>query len=1297
MAQADTKLSIIAAIEKFQKGNLTDNSLSLFKMLGYNTERQQPFEKKSYAYFKEFFLDNDTRFNKEKALVPQWDYIDLLFQLSRDEISNQLDLFDTKQVDRTIYESYLFFAIKLSKKQYSRTALSQITREINKVFSMPVMVLFKHGKTLTLSVINRRPHKGDEQKDVLEKVTLIKDISTEKPHRAHIEILFELSLSELKLKHSITNFVALHNAWQKTLDLKELNEKFYQEVSAWYYCALTKIKLPIKPDFYKDDKENVKHFAVRLISRILFCWFLKEMKLIDRDLLEIDFDKAFKLLKNITQRNTFFKQNGYYRSILQNIFFSSLNTPQEERQSFYFAKSLAFDIDKFKKIPFLNGGLFDKLEEDNCNDCIDDDSITIPNELFYSENLEIRVDKHVRKTKGLNKIFEQYKFTVDENTSLEQEVALDPELLGLIFENLLAEIDPNETISTTARRASGSFYTPRNVIEYMVNESLLLHLNNYFAKNNFDATNLKNLIYYERVENDKNEFKHNIIQAVDQLKVLDPACGSGAFPMGMLHKLVRILKVVDPDNNLWIDAQLNRLQIELREQAKKDLHRHELNYARKIGIIRNSIYSIDIKPMAVMISKLRFFISLLIEQDINLSDAEHNYHISPLPNLETKIICANTLKDASPQMELFGQLAIEKLIPAKEKYYQNSNLSNKAKDELLDKIIDTLHQAYPDFAKKVTGKKIADSKSEEIRNKKYLMEWFKHANISAPFFNLDIFFPELKGAGFNIVIGNPPYGGDKISDDIKNTLSLGSKDPYGAFIARFLASGSKSTPLKSGGILAYIVSDTFMTIKSHFKLRKQIMDNYIYKMIRVHPDTFKATVNTAIILCERNVFPEGERLEKTKKNYNDNHQCLMADLTTVSIHDNHDRFLELLYQTTDAEIIEDIEKEGDKLPVLKMQRSNWASESSEEYAIYTYRQNLIETNSNLPFFVASPKLFSFMNDKTSKKKDMQIGDKQVRARLIEVNGKEIPVIKLSEIADVKAGLQTGDNYAYLFKKPYARGSYRSIDAYKEYLLTDDDLNKIRNNDDLRLSVIDKGISKNNSKSTRYFDGRYIVPYDKGGASDAGEGWLPNYYVPTDYFIDWSEWAINRMKSYTIAQRIRDRKENKKITPHSKTTLCAVIRNPEKYFTVSISYSRTGDYSPTFRYGSKTPFDSKSNAVFISEQFIGLLNSTLFRFLFKVYQIHTVQSEGDTLLESPLVTTKIKDTNYVRKLVEKQKQNPRYNYASNEQVEIDRLVYVAYELNEDDIKEVENWYARRYPKLAKAQRENLRKVETEAKK
>ena len=145
MAKTDTeiKFSIEHAIKAFRSGSLTENSLNLFQELGYITERQQPLDEKTFACFKEYYLQVEKGFNEIKAKVNDWKQIDLLFQLSVDEMRSQRILFDTRQVDRKIMESYLFFVIELKGQEYSRTALSQITREINKVFDMPVMLLFK--------------------------------------------------------------------------------------------------------------------------------------------------------------------------------------------------------------------------------------------------------------------------------------------------------------------------------------------------------------------------------------------------------------------------------------------------------------------------------------------------------------------------------------------------------------------------------------------------------------------------------------------------------------------------------------------------------------------------------------------------------------------------------------------------------------------------------------------------------------------------------------------------------------------------------------------------------------------------------------------------------------------------------------------------------------------------------------------------------------------------------------------------------------------------------------------------
>src|SRR3990170_1871550 len=282
MTAAELKRKIDQSIQAFSEGNLTANALQLFQTLGYNTERQAPLDKPTFAEFKESYIQPSPPFNEKKALVTEWKYVDLLFQLSKEEVLKQTSLFTTKLVDRTAIEAYLFFTIELTNElsgdHYSRTELAQITREVNRLFAMPVMILFKYGNALTLSIINRRLHKRDDSRDVLEKVTLIKDIQIQNPHRAHIEILFDLSFDELKDKYGFTNFVELHNAWQKTLDTKELNKRFFQELADWYFYAQGYVQFP--NDEKIEEKRNAQINLIRLITRLIFVWFLKEKNLI---------------------------------------------------------------------------------------------------------------------------------------------------------------------------------------------------------------------------------------------------------------------------------------------------------------------------------------------------------------------------------------------------------------------------------------------------------------------------------------------------------------------------------------------------------------------------------------------------------------------------------------------------------------------------------------------------------------------------------------------------------------------------------------------------------------------------------------------------------------------------------------------------------------------------------------------------------------------------------------------------------------------------------------------------------
>ena len=1159
------------------------------------------------------------------------------------------------------YKGLMVFAVKLNDSYLPvRGKIAELTRAFNRASkNLPVVLLLKYGGLLSFAASERTKYKQAWRAgEKIGKISLLKDINIESPHTGHLKIL-----DDLKVEPNVTTFDALYKQWQEVFNVQVLNESFYRKIATWYYYATNIIKLPIRPEYYKDDKDNIKNFTVRLICRMIFCWFLKEKGLIDPRLFELyDYaDNPIVLVRK--SKNDFDKENSYYRGILQNVFLSCLNSPMNasKRMAEYLGKKYLpedFDFNIFDGIPFLNGGLFDRLEEDNYNETIEDGPLYIPNELFYGKELPVGSGKKTLKTEGLNRILASYVFTVHESTPFEEEVALDPELLGLVFENLLAEIDPDEAVAKTARKESGSFYTPRKVIDYIVNESLILYLSNYFKQKGSQdhIKKLDGLIYFDRLDNDDKAFKELVVDALDSIKMLDPACGSGAFPMGMLHRIVSILKVVDPKNHLWLDKQLSRIEDRFqRDSFAKILKQHLEDYPRKLGIIKNVIYGIDNQPLAVLITKLRFFITLLIEQQIDLKKPEENYHITPLPNIETKIICADSLVDLN--IGLFDEAAFVHLKDAKEKYYR-PNLSRNEKEQIASEISEILATYFPDFSKRVTGKKLSDPKSESIRNKAILKQWFQHANLCAPFFNLDLFFPELVHQPFDIVIGNPPYGGNDISDEVKDRLALGKKDPYGAFIARFLGNGQNKTPLKNSGILSYIVSDTFMTIKTHFPLRRQMMRNYIHKMIRVHPDTFKATVNTTIIVCERNVFPKDTPADKMV--IPEHHHCQMVDMTNISIHDDYERFLEILYKTEGFE-----------------ERENF---SSPEYAIYYYPQDLIRTNSNLPFFVASPKLFALMNDMSAPVEFVDFNGKMVQVRNNSINGDGISLVKLEQIAEAKQGLKTGDNDAYLFQNPDARGTYKNISEYHKFLLTEKDLIKFRNDSNLRMETIDKGISKGNSTSKRYLRGAYIVPLDKGGESDADEGWMPNYYVPTDYFIDWSEWAVRRMKTLTIKER--DGKGENKV--------CSRFQNVDYFFREGITFSPTGIYAPSFRINSCAVFESKGSTIFVNQGImrlnilIGLLASKLIKFLLKNYISHTVEAgEAAILAVNVPLSTNENIGHAVDQIISKQKKDERYDYAANEQLEIDRLVYEAYGLNDKDIAEVENWYARRYPKLVRA--------------
>lgn len=906
MNDTDIKINIEQSIAGFAKNNLFDAAKTLLNSLGYKSDKTLRLSPNNFSGLAQVFDITRSNFKQDKALVSDWKSVEIIFQLGDDDLSSQNALFDTKSVDNKIIESFLFIAIELKNGNYNRSTLAAITREVNKLTSMPAIIIFKCNNFLTISIIDRRLHKRDESKDVLEKVTLIKDILIPSPkevedpfgregkgevtHRAHIEILFDLSFEHLKAKHNFTNFVELHEAWQKTLDTKELNKKFFQELANWYFWAISKTNWPDDDEQLKKKEVRNATNVIRLITRLIFIWFLKEKKLVDDILFN---ERELKSILNNSDSN----ESTYYKAILQNLFFSTLNTPLDKRtfrtkhtfqgknedrgNPFKFRYETLFNKDikeLFEHIPFLNGGLFDCLDyKDEKGKMIHIDGfseeknnpIKVPDNLFFSEPEKIDLSaiyndkkKSKAEVRGLINILDSYKFTVTENTPIEEEVALDPELLGRVFENLLAYYNP-ET-ETTARKQTGSFYTPREIVNYMVDESLIAYLSNVIPNPasageesaNENEKRLRNLISYSEAEPDFNEQeKKSLIAAIDNIKVLDPACGSGAFPMGVLHKLVYILHRLDPQNQMWKQKQIDFAseiqEATARENALKNIEdvfnpaNNYADYGRKLFLIRNCIYGVDIQPIAIQIAKLRFFISLLIDQSINTKKDNHN--IDPLPNLESKFVCANTLiglQKSSATGNLFDE-NYEKIVQLKAKFaeirknYFNVKLPQEKKK---------LHKSYLDTRDELI--KILKKDKGFSVDAPLMVQYdpYNPLNVS-PFFDVEWMFGF---SGFDIVIGNPPYIDIKglkkedvnvyfkIFKTTENRINL-----YAIFIEKGISI------LNQNGILVYINPNSILINESYKKIRKHIVDG-IERIIKLPDSVFdSATVETIILLSTK--------------------------------------------------------------------------------------------------------------------------------------------------------------------------------------------------------------------------------------------------------------------------------------------------------------------------------------------------------------------------------------------------------------------------------------------------------------
>ncbi|MHA3046255.1 Eco57I restriction-modification methylase domain-containing protein [Riemerella anatipestifer] len=595
---------------------------------------------------------------------------------------------------------------------------------------------------------------------------------------------------------------------QEAFSVEKLTKEFYNDLFKWYQWTLTTevgITFPNDTATSDDDRIKLEEQMIRLITRLLFVWFIKQKHLVPDELFKTD--KLSEILKDFDPNST--SNGSYYNAILQNLFFATLNKAVIEREfaklvdkrdiktRYRYAEMFTISeeevLNLFRPIPFLNGGLFECLDKEESTDGIkyhldgfsrSDKKFSngnfkhrafIPNAVFFGND----------KNEGLIPLLERYNFTVEENVPNEVQVALDPELLGNVFENLLGAFNPETQES--ARKQSGSFYTPKEIVAYMVDESLIAYLDN--ALPDLDKALIRQLFEQDTLPEflaSNHALCEKIAKELRAVKILDPACGSGAFPMGILNRMVEILEKLD---------------------AKNKASHHDL----KLHLIEECIYGVDIQTIAAQISKLRFFISLIVEQEtMDLSKPEENYGVLTLPNLETKFVAANTLIGMKKKKEgdfvnsLFTDPRIDEtkhqlMEVRKEHFYAKSAYKKKElrdKDALLRTQLSKLLQDNNEFAPE-----------DAIQ----FSQWNPYdQNASSPFFDPEWMFGLEEG--FDLVIGNPPYV--QLQKESGRLAKLYQHCGYKTFAktgdiySLFYERGWQL--LKNNGFLCYITSNKWM-------------------------------------------------------------------------------------------------------------------------------------------------------------------------------------------------------------------------------------------------------------------------------------------------------------------------------------------------------------------------------------------------------------------------------------------------------------------------------------------------------
>lgn len=553
-----------------------------------------------------------------------------------------------------------------------------------------------------------------------------------------VEIFLKWTLIDYKNFNEVNSIKEFfHLGLWDSFNFEPINRKFYFELVECFNILVIHLENSL------GRKPSVM-FTTRLIGRLLFVWFLKK-----KNLINTNYD--YFTIDDIDD------QTSFYKNKLELLFFDTLNRETIERKH---PDTLT---------PYLNGGLFDI----NSNDFYNDQKLSFPVGFFNH----------------LFALLNKYNFTVDESSSEFQHVAIDPEMLGRIFESLLAE-QIDEVTGGDKKKSTGAFYTPREVVSFMCEQSIIEYLRNNVTYTEDRDQRIDELIKLPESifrDQDKNKrrdwkpYKDEILSALNgsnklNLTILDPAVGSGAFPIGMLQLLVKIY---------------SRLDV-----------KYEKNISTlKRDILSKTLYGVDINQTAIEITRLRAWLSIIV-------DIDDIQEIEPLPNLDFKFTCANTLIPLKEDKQFtlsYDSKFKEKLMDIRDRYFSSSN--KKIKQNLQNEYIQLTHN----------DDLFDDSKTKQLKS-------YKPFDVGS---SSDFYDPELHHGvnQFDIIIANPPYISEKDNANVfrpVNESSLGKTYHQGKMNFWFYFLHFSLNTLKPKGHIAFITSRYWINSQGAKKLINRI-------------------------------------------------------------------------------------------------------------------------------------------------------------------------------------------------------------------------------------------------------------------------------------------------------------------------------------------------------------------------------------------------------------------------------------------------------------------------------------------